>query len=212
MPALSMVPRPLYAPVRMPTPATLPPVESVVAVEEASGASPRPGYLTQADLLFWLGISGHEYSLESVKGVFLRSANRARVFDRMQAVEDCVDRLLGLDFETGHYVDITHAVRSVIGYAKKAEWRTGFGMPKATRKSRSLKKSVADPRAPSDPARIVEVCDGRPGMLEILTGTGCDTLPTGNRIPIAGGVSYARTHYGRKVHRGMKYDPCTVAE
>ncbi len=210
MPTYSMMPKPLYAPARLPAPVADP--VWAPSPDIAMDATPRTGFLTQADLLFWLGIDGHEFSFKAVQTIFLRSANRARVLDRVQAVEDCMDHLMGIDYANGHYDDMLHAIRSTICYAKKAEWRTGFGMPKATRKSRSLKTSVADPRAPSDPARIVEVCEGRPGMLEILTGTGCDTLPTGNRVPIVGGTSYARTHYGRKVHRGLKYDPCTVAE
>ena len=210
----SMLPKPLFAPARLP----LPPVAVAEPVwqpqaDVVAEPTPRTGFLTMADLLFWLGVESGPHSLASVQATFRRSARRARVYDVPEAVQSMTDRLLGIDFDRSKFVDIDHAVRSVISFSKRCGWVLPcIAFTKATRPSRSTKKSVADPRLPADPALIVAACENRPGMLEILVGAGCDTLPTGRTVAVAGGDSYCRSHYGRRVARAVKYAPCTVQE
>ena len=210
----AMMPNPLYAPSRKPiasAPVAVPAWEPQADVETAS--TPRTGYLTMADLLFWLGVEAGPHSLASVQATFRRSARRAQVFDVPEAVQSMTDRLLGIDYDRSKFVDIDHAVRSVVAFAKKCDWiMPCVAFKKATRPSKSLKKAVADPRLPADPALIVSACEGKPGMLEILVGAGCDTLPTGKNVDVAGGDSYCRSHYGRRVARAVKYAPCSVRE
>jgi hypothetical protein len=171
-----------------------------------------------ADLLFWLGVENSPWSLASVQATFRRSARRAQVFDVPEAVDAMVDRLLGIDYDKSRFVDIDHAVFSVCAFAKKCVSKNGdwilpcIAFRKATRPSKSLKKSVSDPRLPADPALIVSACENRPGMLEVLVGIGADTLPTGKLLEIAGGDSYCRSHYGRRQGRAVKYAPCSVRE
>jgi len=206
----SLVPKPLYAPSRKPAPVAEPVWQPQADV--AADPTPRTGYLTIADLLFWLGIENSPWSLASVQATFRRSARRAQVFDVPEAVDAMVDRLLGMD-ERSKFADMDHAIRSVIWYAKKCDWILPcVAFKKATRPSKSLKKPVADPRLPADPALIVSACENRPGMLEILVGIGADTLPTGKLVAVVGGDSYCRSHYGRRQGRAVKYAPCTVAE
>ena len=210
----SLSPKPLYAPVPKPiasAPVAAPAWQPQADVETAS--TPRTGYLTMADLLFWLGMESGPHSLASVKATFRRSARRAQVYDVPEAVDAMVDRLLGIDYSRSKFTSMDHAVRSVIAFAKKCEWILPcIAFTKATRPSRSTKKSVADPRLPADPALIVAACEGKPGMLAILVGAGCDSLPTGKLVEIVGGDSYCRSHYGRRVARAVKYAPCTVQE
>ncbi len=211
MQSYSLVPKPLYAPARLPIPVAEPvwQPQADVAIE----ATPRSGYLTMADLLFWLGVESSPWSLASVQATFRRSARRAQVYDVPEAVQSMLDRLLGIDYDRSKFVDIDHAVRSVIAFSKKCEWILPcVAFKKATRPSKSLKKPVSDPRLPADPARIVAACENRPGMLENLVGTGADSLPTGKLVAVAGGDSYCRSHYGRRVSRAVKYAPCTVKE
>jgi hypothetical protein len=219
MQAYSMIPRPLYSPARLPSPpvAVADPVWEPQA-DAPTDPTPRTGFVTMADMLFWLGVEASPNSLANVKATFRRSAMRARVYDVQEAVDAMVDRLLGLELENSKFTSIDHAVRSVIAFSKKCVSKNGdwilpcIAFRKATRPSRSLKKPVSDPRAQADPARIVEACENRPGMLEILVGTGADRLPTGAIVEIAGGDSYCRSHYGRRQGRAVQYAPCSVRE
>jgi len=210
MKSYSMMPRPLYAPSRKPIPVAEPVWQPQADV--AMEPTPRSGFLTMADLLFWLGVEAGPHSLASVQATFRRSARRAKVYDVPEAVDAMVDRLLGMD-ERSKFKDIDHAIRSVISFAKRCDWILPcVAFKKATRPSKSLKKSVADPRLPADPALIVAACENRPGMLEILVGIGADTLPTGKLVDVKGGDSYCRSHYGRRQGRAVKYPACTVCE
>lgn len=210
----SLVPQPVYAPA--PKPIASAPVADPAWQPQAdvvADATPRTGYLTMADLLFWLGVENSPWSLASVRATFRRSARRARVYDVTEAVQSMTDRLLGIDYNRSKFVDVDHAVRSVIVFAKRCQWILPcVAFTKATRPSKSLKRPVADPRLPADPALIVAACENRPGMIEILVGTGCNSLPTGRLVAVAGGDSYCRSHYGRRVARAVKYAPCTVQE
>lgn len=210
----SMIPKPLFAPARLPLPpvAVADPVWQPQA-DVVAEPTPRTGFLTMADLLFWLGIESSPYSLANVRATFRRSARRAQVYDVPEAVDAMVDRLLGIDYSRSKFTSMDHAIRSVVAFSKRCDWILPcIAFTKATRPSKSLKKPVADPRLPADPALIVAACEGKPGMLEILVGAGCDSLPTGRTVAVAGGDSYCRSHYGRRVARAVKYAPCTVQE
>ena len=217
----SLVPKPQFVPARSWAAAAQTCMAGRVVADPAwepqadvvAEPTPRTGFLTMADLLFWLGMDSGPHSLANVKATFRRSARRAQVYDVQEAVDSMVDRLLGIDYNRSKFVDVDHAVRSVIAFAKRCDWiMPCVAFKKATRPSKSLKKAVADPRLPADPALIVAACENRPGMLAILVGAGCDTLPTGRTVAVAGGDSYCRSHYGRRVSRAVKYAPCTVKE
>ena len=217
----SLVPKPQFVPARSWAAAAQTCMAGRVVADPAwepqadvvAEPTPRTGFLTMADLLFWLGIENSPWSLASVQATFRRSARRAQVFDVPEAVQSMTDRLLGIDYDRSKFTDIDHAVRSVVAFSKRCDWiMPCVAFKKATRPSKSIKKAVADPRLPADPALIVAACENRPGMIEILVGAGCDSLPTGRTVAVAGGDSYCRSHYGRRVSRAVKYAPCTVKE
>ena len=166
MNAYSMIPKPLYAPSRLP----LPPVAVAVPAWEPQAdvvaePTPRTGFLTMADLLFGLGLESGPHSLASVQATFRRSARRAQVYDVAEAVQSMTDRLLGIDYDRSKFTDIGHAIRSVVAFSKRCDWILPcIAFTKATRPSKSIKKPVSGARLPADPALIVAACENSPRL------------------------------------------------